>query len=571
MQIKKRVEVQRKLNRKHIIIIMIVIAIILLVTGTILGIKLHKERIERNRKILIKNINDSYNKYVVTNKSTKLYNKNGKVSGTIGKNMDIEIQKLKDKEYKYFKIRGTNYYIYYKDVKKIKELSNSNNYSNYINLDKSVITKKNIKLSLDDKVMLKLANGGSFNVRFIDNDKYYVEYLNKIFSINSGDVKEVKDNKEKASTEEETDYISIINYNIIANKCNDTNCVNMTNIDEQFNYLNTNGYYPITFSEYKNWLAGNIRLKKKAILLITPNDTGEVQTINSKYNNSLNIVNSNDEIKFVDNNNKTTKDSKLSELSRYNVKTTTTLNDFIHMVLGDHVEETPVVGPSSSSNSGGKVAVLNYHFFYDESAGEACNENICLDTKNFREQLDYLKNNGYKTLTIKEFKQWLYGELDVPSKSVLITVDDGAAGTGKHNGNKLIPIIEEYNMHATLFLIAGWWDINNYRSPNLDIQSHTFDMHNTGTCGRPQVICASHDELLNDLNKSINIIGDKTSFCFPFYTFDQKSIEVVKEAGFAMSFVGGNRKASRSDDKYKVPRYPIYKNTTMQQFAAMVG
>ena len=182
-----------------------------------------------------------------------------------------------------------------------------------------------------------------------------------------------------------------------------------------------------------------------------------------------------------------------------------------------------------------------------------------------------MKNNGYKTLTIKEFKQWLYGEIDVPAKSVLITVDDGAAGTGKHNGNKLIPIIEEYNMHATLFLITGWWDINNYRSPNLDIQSHTFDMHNTGTCGRPQVICASHDELLNDLNKSINVIGDKTSFCFPFYTYDQKSIEVVKEAGFAMSFVGVNRKASISDDKYKVPRYPIYKNTTMQQFAAMVG
>ncbi len=346
----------------------------------------------------------------------------------------------------------------------------------------------------------------------------------------------------------------------------------MSSFEEQMNYLTTNGYYTITFNEYKNWLAGNIRLKKKAILLITPNDTAEVQSINTKYNNCLNIVNSNDEVKFVDNNNKTTKESKLSELSRYNVKVKTTLNDFIHMVLGDHVEEKVAAQSNSSSNSGGgKIAVLNYHFFYDASAGEACNENICLDTKNFREQLDYLKNNGYKTLTIKEFKQWLYGEIDVPAKSVLITVDDGAAGTGKHNGNKLIPIIEEYNMHATLFLITGWWDINNYRSPNLDIQSHTFDMHNTGTCGRPQVICASHDELLNDLNKSINVIGDKTSFCFPFYTYDQKSIEVVKEAGFAMSFVGGNRKASRNDDKYKVPRYPIYKNTTMQQFAAMVG
>lgn len=572
MKIKKRLEVQKKLDKKHIIIIVAITAIVLIVTGTVLGVKYHKEKLAREKKELIKEIKNSYNKYVALNKNAKLYDKKNQVKGTIKKDTDVEIEKNKNKENKYFKIKGTNYYLFYKDVKKIKELVSDDKYSNYINLDKTVITKKNTKLNLDDKEIIKLNDGGSFQLKFIDNDKYYVEYLNKIFSINKSNLKTIKENKEKVSTEEENDYISVINYNVIANKCNDTNCVNMSSFEEQMNYLTTNGYYTITFNEYKNWLAGNIRLKKKAILLITPNDTAEVQSANTKYNNCLNIVNSNDEVKFVDNNNKTTKESKLSELSRYNVKVKTTLNDFIHMVLGDHVEEKVAAQSNSSSNSGGgKIAVLNYHFFYDSSAGEACNENICLDTKNFREQLDYLKNNGYKTLTIKEFKQWLYGEIDVPAKSVLITVDDGAAGTGKHNGNKLIPIIEEYNMHATLFLITGWWDINNYRSPNLDIQSHTFDMHNTGTCGRPQVICASHDELLNDLNKSINVIGDKTSFCFPFYTYDQKSIEVVKEAGFAMSFVGGNRKASRSDDKYKVPRYPIYKNTTMQQFAAMVG
>ena len=39
-------------------------------------------------------------------------------------------------------------------------------------------------------------------------------------------------------------------------------------------------------------------------------------------------------------------------------------------------------------------------------------------------------------------------------KSVLITIDDGALGTGIQNGNKLIPILEEYKMHATLFLIT---------------------------------------------------------------------------------------------------------------------
>ena len=129
-----------------------------------------------------------------------------------------------------------------------------------------------------------------------------------------------------------------------------------------------------------------------------------------------------------------------------------------------------------------KVAVLNYHFFYDPSIGEVCNEGICEDVKDFRAQLDYLKQNNYKTLTMKEFRDWMYGVTEIPEKSVLITIDDGAMGTGKHNGNKLIPILEEYQMHATLFLITSWWDIENYRSPYLDIESHSNDMHNESWC-----------------------------------------------------------------------------------------
>lgn len=38
-----------------------------------------------------------------------------------------------------------------------------------------------------------------------------------------------------------------------------------------------------------------------------------------------------------------------------------------------------------------------------------------------------------------------------------------------------------------------------------------------------------------------------------------------------MSFIGGYRKASRNDDKYKIPRYPIHKTTTMNQFIQMVN
>ena len=221
-----------------------------------------------------------------------------------------------------------------------------------------------------------------------------------------------------------------------------------------------------------------------------------------------------------------------------------------------------------------KVAVLNYHFFYDPTIGEQCNESICLKVSDFRKQLDYLKENNYKTLTIEEFRAWMYGEIDIPEKSVLITIDDGAMGTGAHNGNKLIPLLEEYKMHATLFLITGWWDISNYKSEYLDVESHTNNMHNSGKCSGvtrgAEMLCNSKEEVIADLKTSIEITNSKTAFCFPFYAYNNATVENVKEVGFKLAFVGGNKKVSRIDNKYLIPRYVIQKNTSLNSFINMI-
>ena len=189
----------------------------------------------------------------------------------------------------------------------------------------------------------------------------------------------------------------------------------------------------------------------------------------------------------------------------------------------------------------------------------------------FREQLKWLNENNYKTLTMSEFVSWMYGQLDIPEKSVLITVDDGAYGTGKHNGNHLIPTLEEYKIHATLFLITGWWDISNYQSPYLEVESHTHDLHLGGDCNYgSKVNCVGYDNLVADLKQSIAVTKSTKAFCFPFYESSSESIQAVKDVGFKVAFVGGNRKASRNDNKYKIPRYPIQDNTTLQQFISYV-
>ena len=45
----------------------------------------------------------------------------------------------------------------------------------------------------------------------------------------------------------------------------------------------------------------------------------------------------------------------------------------------------------------------------------------------------------------------------------------------------------------------------------------------------------------------------------------------LKESGFSVAFVGGNKKAKQTDSKYQVPRYIIYKNTSLESFIKMVS
>lgn len=230
----------------------------------------------------------------------------------------------------------------------------------------------------------------------------------------------------------------------------------------------------------------------------------------------------------------------------------------------------------SNNNTTAKVstqmAVLNYHFFYDPSIGEKCNSIICLTTNNFEKQLQYITNNNFLTVTMWEFERYIEGNLRLPVKSVLLTIDDGAMGVA----NKAIPLLEKYDQMATLFLITAWWPPTNYVSDNLEIHSHGHNLHNQYECpGYGEqggaIMCKPKDYLLKDLAKSRELLNNTTAFCYPFYDFNNYAISVLKEAGFTMAFRGGYIKATVGVDKFRVPRFTVMSYLTFEQFKNLIN
>ncbi|MDO4963817.1 MAG: polysaccharide deacetylase family protein, partial [bacterium] len=374
-----------------------------------------------------------------------------------------------------------------------------------------------------------------FDVLYSDSDYIYVYFMNDIYGI--------KDNYEIVeSKNEKLDSISFISLG---------SDLSNENLKQYLDYLNTNNYNTITIDEFNNWKNSYIDFPLNTILLIDEGShTDLLNECNYKYEllsdlSKYNITNDIYKIKKTDKN-----------YYKYVINNDTTMDDFINAINGI----------KDSKNQ--EIAVLNYHFFYEEKG--ICNESICLDMDIFRDELKYLNDNNYKTLTIDEFVDWYYGKISLPDNSVLLTIDDGAYGTSKINGNFLIPALEEYDLHATLFLITSWWDIENYRSNNLDIQSHGNDIHFESSCGY-QIKCLKYDELLSDFKKSLDIVKSNTSFCFPFYVYTNNAISALEELDFKVAFVGGNKKASRSNNKYKIPRYVILDGISMNEFIGMIS
>lgn len=307
-----------------------------------------------------------------------------------------------------------------------------------------------------------------------------------------------------------------------------------------------NNFENLTNERYKNYIPFNENIITNDITNFYNEDDTLVYKLNKSY-----------ELKII-----------VKDNDKYGVE----FNNKLLYVKKEDVTSTKESKNTDKSNTP-SIAVLNYHFFYDEtdeSAVKECQQIICHSKNLFRSHLEFIKNNSIFTPTMKEFEQYLNGKIRLP-KSVLITIDDGWR---MYDG---IDLLEEYKLNATVFLITSWFKneitfLDDYQY--VEFHSHGDNLHTAGACPGGQggsIKCANKDKLLNDLALSRKKLKNTTYFCYPFYEYNNYSIQVLKEAGFTLSFAGGFRRAKSTDNRYALPRYVIYNNTTANDLKNYIG
>ena len=209
------------------------------------------------------------------------------------------------------------------------------------------------------------------------------------------------------------------------------------------------------------------------------------------------------------------------------------------------------------------------------------------------EDLKYIKDNGYTTVTISDLISYVYDDTPLPEKPIVLTFDDGHY----NNYGYLFPLLEKYDMKAVISIVGSytdkftetdeanlnysylrWKDIKELMDTGrIEFQNHTYSLHsNTGKRNGTKKIKGETDEhyknvLEEDILKLQQEFEENTNytpqcFTYPFGGISNASLNIIKQLGFKASLSceqGINKLTKNPNSLYLLKRYnrPSYIST----------
>ena len=172
------------------------------------------------------------------------------------------------------------------------------------------------------------------------------------------------------------------------------------------------------------------------------------------------------------------------------------------------------------------------------------------------------------------------GELGepLPEKPIIITFDDGY----RDNYTLAFPLLQKYNLRATIFLIASapsyglsgfvTWDQARemVKSGLVEFQSHTFDQHGAGLSRLPGESAAEHETRLQmDWDAAAAVFARElgtvpTVLCYPSGQYDSAVLRLVPQwYSYAVTTKSGIGRPE--DSPFEMYRYRITEKSTISK------
>ena len=212
------------------------------------------------------------------------------------------------------------------------------------------------------------------------------------------------------------------------------------------------------------------------------------------------------------------------------------------------------------------IPVITYHSIDDSGSIVSTSPTV------FRRQMQFLNENGFRTLTLAELVRSIDSNEAFPDKRVVLTFDDGF----ENFHSQAFPVLQEYGFDSTVFLVAGHcgqyndWEGNPPKLPRsrllswsqvkeLSLSGVNFGSH---TLTHPDLTRIPYESAETEMSESRKKIEDMTGlpvedFAYPYGRFDGP-VKQIAERFFSTACSTRLGKAAHSSGRYAIERIDSY-------------
>lgn len=181
------------------------------------------------------------------------------------------------------------------------------------------------------------------------------------------------------------------------------------------------------------------------------------------------------------------------------------------------------------------------------------------------QQLDFLKNNGYNTITPDELLDWMDYDTPLPPRPILITMDDNYIPVY----DEVWPMLVARGMRAVNFahttyvgVVTGsgdhgdWLELQQMETSGAVLtESHTKNHLNLTTLSNTQ----AQDEIAGSKAAiEANMPGKVCRYlAYPYGAYNSTHVTMCQNAGYRAAFTTVNALTYRTTPRYEIPRLGI--------------
>lgn len=217
------------------------------------------------------------------------------------------------------------------------------------------------------------------------------------------------------------------------------------------------------------------------------------------------------------------------------------------------------VQPVGAGKNGARLTVVMYHHILKSPLRQG---KYVIGPDEFESDLIYLRDNGYKTVMLRDLTEYTDKSAPLPEKPVMITFDDGYESIYEY----AYPLLVKYKMNAVVNIIGKYTDLYSEADDHsisyshltweqlaqmreagvIEVGNHTYDMHSNGErkgIGQKNGESASEYEkaLCEDLTRLQERAKEKlgeapAAFAYPFGKIPKDALALLKKNGFKVVF-----------------------------------